>query len=590
VAVLVGIRITPVSATLNVDGQATFTLNGTYDDGTTAAITTGITWTISSGAVASLSAAGGGPFGGGGVTVTGRGAGSATLTATYTSAGTTYTDTSAITVNAPPTQTGLYIEPPTATVRVNGTQQFRAYATYSNGTSSDVTGAASWTTSDGTLATVTNAGGGGRGAVFGAGGLATGLKAAASVTITATYGTYSATATLTVTAPKPTSLVVTPAAATIKLNATQNFQAFLIYDDGTSQDVTSTATWTSSDANVAVLSVAGGGRGGGPGPGGGLVGGGTATGIGIGSATVTAQYTTDTGTILSDTATLTVTDPPILSLELTPTTPTVYLTSPNLQFTATVIYTDYTTRNVTATATWSSSAPTIAVIGASGGTAGRATGLAVGTSTITASYSGFPASTLLTVEERKVTSLQVTPTNPTTYLGLNQAFVATALYDNGTTGTVTGAATWTTSDDTVATVGVSGGSAGQATPIKAGTTTIKATYQGVSGTSVLTVSSATLSSIAITPSPLNVAVGGRQQLTATGTFSDTQTRDITNNVTWLSSSDAVATVSNANPRGLLTGVTAGTVTVEARFQDKVGTLSATIGGTAPSVDAGATTD
>ena len=589
VPVLVGVRIDPASASLKVDGQANFTLYGNYDDGTSTQLTTGITWTITDGAVASLS----GGFGGG-VTVTARGAGSATLNAAYTtSSGASYADKAIVTVTAAPTLTGLYIEPASATVRVNGTQQFRAYAKYSDGTSSDVTGTASWTTSDGTLATVSNAGGrGGRGAVAGAGGLATGIakSTSAGVTITATYSTFSATATLIVTAAVPTSLVVTPATATIKLNATQNFQSFLIYDDGTSLDVTSTASWTSSDANVAVLSVAGGGRGGGPGPVGGLVGGGTATGVGIGSATVTAQYTTDTGAILSDTATLTVTDPPILSLELSPTTPSVYLSSnPNQQFTATVIYTDYTTRTVTASATWSSSAPTVAVIGTAGGTAGRATGLVAGTSTITASYAGFSASTVLTVGDRKVTSLQVTPTNPTTYLGLNQAFVATAIYDTGSPGAVTGAATWTTSDDTVASVGTSGGSAGLASPIKKGTTTIKATYQGVSGTSVLTVSDATLSSIAITPSPLNVAVGGRQQLTATGTYSDTQTRDLTNNVTWLSSSDAVATVSNASPRGLLTGVSANSVTVSAKFQGVTGTLTGTIG-SAPSVDAGAATD
>ena len=96
---------------------------------------------------------------------------------------------------------------------------------------------------------------------------------------------------------------------------------------------------------------------------------------------------------------------------------------------------------------------------------------------------------------------------------------------------------------------------------------------------MLTVSGAALSSIAITPSPLSVAVGGHQQLTATGTWGDTPatTADITNNVTWLSSSDATATVSNAaGSRGLLTAVSAGSVTVTAAFQGKTGTLAGTV--------------
>jgi len=256
----------------------------------------------------------------------------------------------------------------------------------------------------------------------------------------------------------------------------------------------------------------------------------------------------------------------------------VYLsTSPNQAFVATAIYTDYTTANVTASADWSSSNAAVAVISDSGATIGRATGLAVGTTTITAAFGGTSASTTLTVASKKVTTIQVTPTTPTAHLGINQSFVATAVYDDSSTSTVTGSATWTSSDNTVATVGTAGGSAGVATPIKAGKPTVTATYQGVSGSTTLTVSGAVLSSIAITPSPLSVVVGGHQQLTATGTWADSTTADITNNVTWLSSSDAIATVSNAaGSRGLFTAVSAGSVTVTAAFQGVTGTLVGTV--------------
>jgi len=532
-----------------------------------------------------------GPGGGGGLAVTGQAAGSATITASYTAGGKTYTATATLAVSAAPTVTGLYLEPTTASVVVGGTQQFRALTQNSDGTSTDVTanGSTAWTTSDGTMATITTAAaGGGPGAIFaaGGGGLATGV-AAGKPTITATYSPaggapVSATATLTVTNPTPKSLTVSPASAAMLINGTQAFVATLAYDDGTSAIVTGSASWTTSDATVVVMTnPATGGRGGGPG-GAGIVGGGTATAVGVGTATITATFTpANSTTALTGTATVTVTDPPVLSLEISPTLPTVYLSNgPTQQFTATVIFTDFSRRDVTASAQWTSSVPSVAVIASSGANIGRATGLAAGTTTIQASYTGtggtVTAPTTLTVADRKVTAVQVTPTNPTAHLGINQGFVATAVYDNGTTATVTGSATWTSSDNTVATVGTSGASAGVATPIAGGKTTITATFGGMPGTTLLTVSSGTLQSIAITPAPLSIAVGGHQQLTATGTYDDQTTQDLTNNVTWLST-DVVATVSNATgSRGLLTAVSTGTAAVSARFQAVTGNLSVSV--------------
>jgi hypothetical protein len=53
---------------------------------------------------------------------------------------------------------------------------------------------------------------------------------------------------------------------------------------------------------------------------------------------------------------------------------------------------------------------------------------------------------------------------------------------------------------------------------------------------------ATLSSIAVTPANPSISVGATQQFTATGTFSDRTTRDLTNFVTWTSSNTVVAII------------------------------------------------
>ena len=69
----------------------------------------------------------------------------------------------------------------------------------------------------------------------------------------------------------------------------------------------------------------------------------------------------------------------------------------------------------------------------------------------------------------------------------------------------------------------------------------------------------TLVSIAITPESASVLVGGTQQFTATGTYSDDSTADITAEAVWTSSNAAVATVEG----GLATGLALGTTTITA---------------------------
>ena len=69
----------------------------------------------------------------------------------------------------------------------------------------------------------------------------------------------------------------------------------------------------------------------------------------------------------------------------------------------------------------------------------------------------------------------------------------------------------------------------------------------------------TLVSIAVTPGGASVLVGETRQFTATGTFSDDSTADITAEAAWTSSDTAVATVE----LGLTTGLALGTATITA---------------------------
>ena len=93
-----------------------------------------------------------------------------------------------------------------------------------------------------------------------------------------------------------------------------------------------------------------------------------------------------------------------------------------------------------------------------------------------------------------------------------------------------------------------------------------------------TVTPATLQSIAVTPANPSITKGATQQFTATGTYSDSSTQNLTASVTWASATLATATIAAG---GLASGVGVGTSTISA-------TLGAVSGSTLLTVTAPAT--
>ena len=85
--------------------------------------------------------------------------------------------------------------------------------------------------------------------------------------------------------------------------------------------------------------------------------------------------------------------------------------------------------------------------------------------------------------------------------------------------------------------------------------------------------SATLSAIAIAPTNPTIQVGGTEPFTATGTYSDNSTQNITSLVTWLSSNAAVASISAA---GVASGVAGGTSTITATLGSVTSTTKLTV--------------
>src|SRR5450631_2846279 len=116
------------------------------------------------------------------------------------------------------------------------------------------------------------------------------------------------------------------------------------------------------------------------------------------------------------------------------------------QFTAIGTFSDNTTQDLTAAATWSSSAASVATISNSAGSNGKATSVAAGTTTITAVSGGRSAFTALTVSAATLVSIAVTPPNPSIVLGLVQQFSATGTFSDSTVLDLTASAVWSSSD------------------------------------------------------------------------------------------------------------------------------------------------
>ncbi len=159
----------------------------------------------------------------------------------------------------------------------------------------------------------------------------------------------------------------------------------------------------------------------------------------------------------------------------------------------------------------------------------------------------------------------------------------------------TGAVTWSVPPGSLPPGLSLGGGTGAitGTPTTGGTTTftVTATDSGspaqvaTKSLSITIASPPTLTSIAVTPASPTIPNGTSQQFTATGTYSDSSTADITSSVTWASDTPAVATISAA---GLAHGVSPGTSTISATLGSVSGNTLLTVASTnhPPTVSAG----
>jgi len=445
-----------------------------------------------------------------------------------------------------PSLVSIEVTPADPVIALGTEIQLKATGIYSDSGKRDLTSSVEWSSSDGAVADVT------RGRAK--------SRTRGTAVIAASSAGVSGSRTLTVTNASLVSIQVTPANPEAPLGTTRQFTATGVFSDESVQNLTEQVSWSAADDAVASVSNEAGSRG-------------LATPAGVGSTSVSATLDGVTGS-----TGFTVTEAVLVSIQVTPAHPSAPKGT-TLQLTATGVYSDHSTQDLTKQVTWGSSDPSAASVSNAAGTNGLATALAVGPATVSAALDEVTGSTDLTVTEAALVSIQVTPPNPSLAKGTSLQLTATGTYTDDTARDLTKDVTWGASDPSVASVSNADGSDGLATALAVGATAISATLGTVSGSTALEVTAAALVSIDVSPAALSLAKGTTRQLTATGAYTDGSTQDITKQATWNVSDPAVASLSNAaGTNGLATALAVGSATVSASLGPVSGT--ATLGVTA----------
>ncbi|HWA17201.1 MAG TPA: hypothetical protein VG817_12250, partial [Gemmatimonadales bacterium] len=517
---LTSVTVAPAAVTLAAGAAQSFTVTGTLDDGGT--ITPPVTWSANSGIISSS----------GNYTAP-------SVPGTYrviaTVVGASLSDTSLVTVPAAPvTLSTLNLLPGTVSLPTGGSQQFSVNALWSDG--STTLPPVSYSATGGTID--------GNG-LFVAGG----TPGTFQVIVAHNGGALRDTSTVTIQAPPPVTLntlVIIPGSVSLQTGASQQFAVAGTWSDGST--TTPTVSYSATGGSV-------------------TTGGVYTAGTTAGTYRVIALHAASGR---ADTASITVTAPPVATLTSLSMTPA----SVNLSTGA--------TQQFSISAQWSDGSTALPAVtySATGGTV-SAGGLYTAGSTpgtyrviVTHAASGLAdtSSVILTAPAPTLTSVSMTPATVSLQSGATQQFTTTALWSDGSTTVPT--LSYSATGGTITTGGLY--TAGST----AGTYRIIVSANGRADTSnvTITVPAPTLTSLSMTPASVTLTAGATQAFSVTALWSDGSTT-----VPAVSFS---ATGGTIIPNGQYTaGTTAGTYRVIVSANGRADTSTVTITVPAPTLNA-----
>lgn len=354
---LTSITLSPVNSSIAKGLNQQLTATGHYSDGSTANVSEVATWTSSSTGVATVSNL---------ATQKGKTSGAAVGTATISATINGITGSTDITITAA-VLSSIAVTPSVPSVPLGTTQGLTATGTYTDGSTQDLTSTATWSSSATSKAIVSD--------VIGTKGVVTPVAFGAAI-ISATVGGVVGQTTVTILPPTLTSIAITPVNDSVVKGLTKQYMAMGTYSDGSTADISSTVTWGSADSSIASISNTAGSKG-------------LATGAGVGTTSISATLSG-----VTDSTNITVTPAVLVSITVTPAGATVILLQ-TISFVATGTYTDGSTANLTNSVTWASTNTLTATISNTAPNKGRASGVGLGTTIISATLGGVSGSTPL---------------------------------------------------------------------------------------------------------------------------------------------------------------------------------------------------
>ncbi|MCC8434869.1 Ig-like domain-containing protein [Brevibacillus sp. M2.1A] len=484
--------INPAFLTMKSGTTKDVVVNASFANGTSEDVTSKVDWSSDNADVVFAN----------GKTVSAYKAGTANVTAKYGGK----TATLVVDVDVPQ---NLTADITTVAIPVGGAKQVTVKASYPDGSSAeDVTQKVVWSSSAPNVASVRQ-------------GLITGVSTGAA-TVTATYGTRTVNISVsvgvmqTLTVDKKKIVLGNGKSETVKLTAA--------YADGTTKDVTDTATWSTASAAVAEVIN------------------GKITATGAGKTTVTGTFDGKSVSIAVevDQATNLSVDPRMLILNVNE--------SKDIKLSAT--NSAGNSDNVTSDAEWSSTSVKVADV-----VNGRVTGLSNGRATITAKYGGKSIS--IPVEVGIVSKLEADKRFVSTKSNSNVQVTLTATFSDGRTMDVTNLADWKTSNYKVADV-TKGLVSGRAY----GKTTVTARYNDKSVSIPVDVDMLKYLKTDVVQLVMNK--GETKQVKAIATYMDGSDQDVSKPALWTTSRLLVADVKD----GIIKATGSGKATIYVQYGGK----------------------
>lgn len=405
---------------------------------------------------------------------------------------------------------------------VGNSQPFIAIGHYEDDSSANLTNSVSWHASTDKVTVAQN-------------GLVTAIDVGMANVTASAEGITSNSVSIEVTSADMTSVVVTPSAMTLAKDQAQQLTATAIYSDGTTVDITDSASWSSVDPATASV---------------------TATGLITGVDEGATQVISSKEGLTSNDFDVNVTAATMTAIQIS-TPSATFAKGQSQQLTAIASYSDGSKADVTEVVNWQIMDPAIASVTPSG----LLTGNDIGSTMVTASKDALSSNDLAVVVTNAVmTAIQISPVSVIVAKGQTEQLSATATYSDGHTANVTDSVAWLPADPSIVTVSPDG----LLTGTELGSTLISVSQNGIASNNAdAAVTDAVITALTLTVPPA-IAKGQIQQLTAIAAYSDGSTADITDSVAWFTTDPAIATVT---PAGALTGVAVGSTSVSANKGD-----------------------